>query len=91
MKRNRCDEDDVVNAFYENYRRAGLSLLVAAGLFVAWLAVWWIGPEHPSQAGTVFNSLVRTVVGWGTTIFAGLAFVQYAYAFLYPRLISARS
>lgn len=90
MNRNRYDQDDVVNTFYENFRRAGITLLLSAGFFVAWLTAWGIAPESPSQIGADFNALARTVFGWGATIFFGTSMAQYAYAFFYPRFVAPR-
>lgn len=90
MKRNRYDEDNVVNEYYENYRRAGLTLLLAGAFLVAWLAAWWVAPTNPSQIGAAFNSLVCMVLGWGSAIFFGLSTMRYVYAFVYPRLVATR-
>ena len=83
MKRNRYDEDPVINEYRENYRSAGVTLATAVGLFLGWLAACFVGPSDASQIAAGF-------LGWSCATFFVLSLLQYTYAFLYLRLVATR-
>jgi hypothetical protein len=90
MKRVRYDEDSIVNEYYANFHQAGLTLLVAAGLLVVWIAAIVVGAWVPSPPVIALSGLARAVFGWlGVTVLE-ISLLQYLYAFIYLRLVPNR-
>lgn len=89
--RRRHDQDPFVDAYIDNWRRAGVVLILAVGLLLAWGLCSFLASSgngvHPQLAGTVL-SLLATLFGWTGIVALVVAGLLYVYAYFYPDLMA---
>lgn len=85
-RRRHRHEDPELHEFLENYRRAGVTLVLALAMVVGWAlcAVLAAGGAGAAPVPALF----ATVLGYGGMLLLALAALLYAYAYLYPHLMA---
>lgn len=92
MRPKRSNSDCQIDEMIENYRRAGVALILGISLALVWVIATLSQFGAKERAGIV-NGFLRVFTiasGWGAVTFVATAAMQYLYAFLFVR-IKARS
>jgi hypothetical protein len=82
-------EDPVIEEILGDYRRAGASLLGAAGLGILWFAMivaTVLLPERGWVVGVATG--LTSPMGWGALAMLGLSLLQYGHAWLHLRALA---
>lgn len=88
-RRRRYDPDPVLHTYIENYRRAGVALLLAVGLLLAWALCAFVVPRGAhAQVPQIVPGIFVAFFGWAGVITLVGAALLYAYAFYYPNLMA---
>lgn len=88
--RRRYSEDPLFE-YTENFRRAEATLRLAIGMLVGWVVCTLIAAASggsPPSAIPAVAGIFATFLGWGGLLIGMWAGLQYAYAYLYPYLMS---
>lgn len=83
MGRGRDNGDPVSTEYRQACNRANALFALAVLFCIAWGAAVFVGSENASQVSAAFNSLVRTVFGWGSITALALSLLHGAYAIVF--------